>query len=178
MEVKLVIVYKDPAALNPYNNNSKTHSDAQIDEIVESIKEFGFVDPIGIDDQDGIITGHGSTLAAIKLGMKLVPTTCLSHLSDRQKRAYIIAHNKLAEKSGWDIEKLSEEMNRLVNDDFDVSLTGFNEEELDKMLKDSPFLPEGTDGPTDDVEEEEKPRGKAKAKMLHTCPNCKHEFTA
>lgn len=178
MDVNLKITYKDPATLKPYNNNSKIHTDAQIDEICELIKELGFNDPIGLDDQDGIIEGHGRQLAALKLGLKLVPTICLSHLSDRQKRAYIIAHNRVAENSSWDMEKLAEELNRLVNDDFDVSLTGFNEEELDKLLKDSSFLPENETETPAGGEGEETGRGKAKAKMLHTCPSCGHEFTA
>lgn len=175
---ELKIVYKDPATLKPYAGNAKIHTDAQIDEIIEIIKETDFNDPIGIDDKDGIIEGHGRQLAAIKMGLKSVPTICLSHLSDRQKRAYILAHNKLAEKSGWNMEILAEELNKLVEDSFDVSIIGFDEEELDKLLKDQAFIPDTPPETPAGGEDDGQPRGKAKAKMLHTCPSCGHEFTA
>lgn len=180
--MNLKIVYKKTKSLIPYAKNSRTHSEAQIEEIAASIAEFDFIDPVSIDPEGVIITGHGSVLAAEKMGLEEVPCIELGHLSDRQKRAYIIAHNKIALKSGWDMEKLSQELSDLALNDFDISLIGFDEQELDELLKtDADFLPE--DGETAQTEENAEPQTdgktkKAKSKILHTCPNCGQQFHA
>jgi len=138
--------------LIPYAANSRTHSEDQVNQIASSIKEFGFNNPVLIDEQNGIIAGHGRVLAAQKLGMEEVPTICLSHLSDAQRRAYVIADNKLAMNAGWDDDALQAEIDRLKDDDFDISLLGFDEEELDGIFDDEPI-----EGLTDEDEVPEPP---------------------
>ena len=120
--------------LLPYIGNARTHAKEQVNLIAASIKEFGFNNPILIDGTSGIIAGHGRLEAAKKLGMIEVPVIELSHLSDAQKRAYILADNRLALDAGWDDSILSAELKRLTEDEFDLSLTGFSKEELDKLL--------------------------------------------
>src|SRR5580700_19046 len=110
--------------LVPYARNPRTHSDAQVAQITASIAEFGFNNPILVDTKAGIIAGHGRLLAARKLGLTEVPVIVLDHLSEAQKRAYIIADNKLAENAGWDDELLRSELAALQEEDFDVSLLG------------------------------------------------------
>jgi ParB-like chromosome segregation protein Spo0J len=120
--------------LVPWARNPRTHSDAQITQIAASIAEFGFNNPLLVDTKAGIIAGHGRLLAARKLGLKEVPVIVLDHLSEAQKRAYIIADNKLAENAGWDEELLRIELAALQEEDFDVSLIGFADEELARLL--------------------------------------------
>lgn len=115
-------------ALIPYARNSRTHSEAQIAQIAASIREFGFTNPVLVDGENGVIAGHGRLLAARKLGMAEVPVIELSHLTEKQKRAYVIADNKLALNAGWDDEMLRVEFEDLAGDGFDLSLTGFSEE--------------------------------------------------
>jgi DNA modification methylase len=119
--------------LIPYARNSRTHSDAQVAQIAASIKEFGFTNPVLIDEADGIIAGHGRLLAARKLGMAEVPCLRLGYLSEIQKRAYVIADNKLALNSGWDDEMLALEFSELADLGFDLDLTGFSPEEIDGL---------------------------------------------
>ena len=114
----------------PYASNSRTHSDEQVAQIAASIKEFGFNNPILLDGENGIIAGHGRLLAARKLGLDKVPTIELAHLTENQRKAYIIADNKLALNAGWDMEMLSLEMGDLKDEGFDLSLIGFDENEL------------------------------------------------
>lgn len=116
--------------LLPYARNSRTHSDEQTAQIAASIKEFGFTNPVLIDNDNQIIAGHGRVLAARKLKMKEVPCIRLGYLTETQKKAYVIADNKLALNSGWDEELLALEIADLKNEDFDVSLLGFTEDEL------------------------------------------------
>lgn len=123
--------------LIPYARNSRTHSDAQVAQIAASIKEFGFVNPVLIDEGGGIIAGHGRVMAARKLGIDEVPCIRLSHLSENQKRAYVIADNKLALNAGWDDEMLKLEIKDLELAEFDISLLGFADEELDKLMEDA-----------------------------------------
>jgi DNA modification methylase len=118
----------------PYATNPRTHSDAQVAQIAASIAEFGFNSPILVDGNAGIIAGHGRLLAARKLQLKEVPVIVLDHLSETQKRAFIIADNRLAECAGWDEELLRLELSALQDADFDVALTGFDEEELSRLL--------------------------------------------
>lgn len=116
--------------LIPYANNSRVHSDEQVNQIAASIKEFGFLNPIIVDGDNGIIAGHGRVMAANKLGIKELPCVDASHLSEAQKKAYIIADNKLALNSEWDNELLRIEFEALKELDFDLTLTGFSLDEL------------------------------------------------
>ena len=139
------VEYKPLADLIPFARNSRTHSDSQVAQIAASIREFGFTNPILIDEQGGIIAGHGRLQGARKLGLAEVPTITLHGLTDAQKRAYVIADNKLALNAGWDMEMLSSEMQGLGDDGFDLSLIGFSDDELAAMLA------EKTEGLTDPV---------------------------
>jgi DNA modification methylase len=130
------IIEKEIEKLIPYALNSRTHSDEQIAQISASIKEFGFNNPILIDEKDGIIAGHGRVLGAKKLGLNKVPTIKLAHLTPNQRKAYIIADNKLALNAGWDMEMLSLEMGDLDKEGFDLSLIGFDDNELATILAD------------------------------------------
>lgn len=126
-----------PAAdLVPYARNSRTHDDAQVAQIAASIKEFGFTNPILIDEDGGIIAGHGRLSAARKLGIDEVPCLRLGHLTDAQKRAYVIADNRLALNAGWDEEMLKVEFAELGDLGFDLELTGFDAKEIDAFLAD------------------------------------------
>lgn len=117
-------------SLIPYARNSRTHSDEQVAQIAASIREFGFLNPIIIDGDNGIIAGHGRVLAAKKLGMEKLPCIEASHLTDAQRRAYIIADNKLALNAGWDDEMLRVELDELGEMGFDLELTGFSLDEI------------------------------------------------
>lgn len=132
------------ADLIPYARNSRTHSDAQVAKIAASIKEFGFLNPVITDGQNGIIAGHGRVLAAQKLKLTEVPCIEAAHLSEAQKRAYVIADNRMALDAGWDIDMLKIELKDLFDFNFDLDLTGFNQDELDK------FLAEPVEGLTDE----------------------------
>lgn len=125
--------------LKPYENNARTHSEEQVEKISRSIKEFGFINPVLIDSNFGIIAGHGRVLGAKKLGMKEVPCLFVEDLTDEQKRAYILADNKLALDACWDDEILREEIKALADLDFDVSLTGFELEDFDFNQTDIEF---------------------------------------
>ena len=128
------IIYKKVNDLIPYINNSRTHSEEQINQIVASINEFGFTTPLLIDEKDNIIAGHGRLLASKKLKMEEVPCIVLSGLTEAQKKAYIIADNKMALNAGWDDELLKIELENLKELDFDLELTGFNVDELDDIF--------------------------------------------
>lgn len=133
------------AELIPYINNARTHGEVQIAQIAASIKEFGFVNPILTDGAKGVIAGHGRLLAAKKLGMEFVPVIELSHLSKAQKKAYILADNRIALNSGWDADLLAVEIEALKEVDFDVELLGFSKEELDAMTQSTPLAKEKTE---------------------------------
>jgi len=132
--MKQQIEYVETSKLVPYARNSRTHSDEQVAQICGSIKEFGFTNPVLIDADGVIIAGHGRTLAAQRLDMKEVPCLRLDHLTEAQKKAYVIADNKLALNAGWDDEMLALELGELNDLDFDLSLTGFNDDELNALL--------------------------------------------
>ena len=137
----LQIEYKETAKLIPYVNNSRTHSDEQVKQVASSIKEFGFTNPILIDEKDGIIAGHGRLLAAQLLDMESVPTIRLVGLSEAQAKAYVIADNKLALNSGWDDALLKVEIETLKDLDFDTDLLGWDvlpdfSEEVDYSILD------------------------------------------
>ena len=121
--------------LKPYERNARTHSPEQIQKIAESINEFGFVNPVLIDEKYTIIAGHGRVLAAEKLGVLEVPCVFVEDLSDVQKSAYIIADNRLAEDAGWDFEILSKELESLKNFDFNIELTGFSLDDIEFDLE-------------------------------------------
>src|SRR6185312_16411870 len=131
------------AELIPYARNARTHSDAQVAQIAASIREFGFTNPVLVDGEHGVIAGHGRLLAARKLGMAEVPTIELSHLTPAQKRAYILADNRLALSAGWDPDLLRIELGDLQADGFDLNLTGFDLDEISAILIDT------SDGLTD-----------------------------
>src|SRR5580698_9329361 len=120
--------------LIPFARNPRTHSETQVAQIAASITEFGFNNPILVDTKAGIIAGHGRLLAARKLGLKEVPVIVLDHLSETQKRAYIIADNQLALNAGWNDELLGIELAALQQEDFDLALFGFEDEELTRLL--------------------------------------------
>ena len=138
--------------LIPYARNSRTHSDEQVNQIASSIKEFGFLNPIIIDGENGIIAGHGRVMAANKLNIKELPCVDASHLSETQRRAYVIADNKLALNSGWDIEMLRVEFDELQEAGFDLELTGFSLDEIADLQ-----IEELTEGLTDEDETPECP---------------------
>ena len=131
--------------LQPYAKNSRTHSDEQVDQIAASITEFGFTNPVLVDSKDGIIAGHGRLMAAKRLNLSEVPVIVLDYLTDAQRRAYIIADNKLALNAGWDEGVLSTELALLSDDGFDLSLMGFSDEELADLMPDVEELPPGAD---------------------------------
>ena len=162
---KMQVVYKSVDELIPYVNNARTHSDKQITQIAASIKEFGFNDPIGLDGENGIIEGHGRLLAAKKLKMKEVPCIELSHLSSAQKKAYILAHNRLALNAGWDRDVLSLEIQSIEG--IDWSLMGFDENEIPaKDIDLESFFSESNSAPEE---------GKLNQEPI-TCPECGHVF--
>ena len=142
---ELGIVYRKVAELIPYDRNSRTHSDEQVATVAKSIQEFGFTQPVLIGNDDVIIAGHGRVMAAKSIGMDQVPTICLGHLSDEQRRAYVIADNKLAEQAGWDDELLALELGALSDLGYGLEVTGFNDKELADIL-----AAESTPGLTDD----------------------------
>ena len=139
------ITQKKVTELIPYVKNSRTHSDEQVAQIAASIKEFGWTNPILVDGSNGIIAGHGRLMAARKLGYKDVPTIELADLTETQKKAYIIADNRLALNAGWDNEMLTIELNELLADGFALEMLGFDPKELDALLE-----PEVVEGLTDE----------------------------
>ena len=122
----------------PYARNARTHSDEQIDKIAASIREFGFLNPVITDGDNGIVAGHGRIMAAKKLGMDEVPTVEAKHLTDAQRRAYILADNRLALDAGWDDELLRVEFTELQDAGFDLNLTGFTDDEIAALEPDEP----------------------------------------
>jgi DNA modification methylase len=123
--------------LRPYERNARTHSKRQIRQIAKSIQRFGFCNPVLIDNQRQIVAGHGRVAAARLLGIDQIPTVELANLTDVEKRAYILADNRLAEKAGWDREILAIELQALVDLDFEVELTGFETAEIDLVLEEA-----------------------------------------
>jgi ParB-like chromosome segregation protein Spo0J len=154
--------------LIPYARNARTHSPAQIDQIAASIAEFGFINPILVGSDGVIVAGHGRLEAARKLGMQTVPVIVLDHLTPTQRRALVIADNRIAENAGWDVEMLSLELAELQELDFNLELTGFSDEKFGLLsLEDR---------------DEEQSESSAKEidvdsyKMMHKCPKCGFEF--
>ncbi len=141
---ELRLEYRPLAGLIPYARNSRTHSEAQVAQIAASIKEFGFTNPVLVDADGGIIAGHGRVMAARVLGLQLVPCIALGHLTAAQRRAYVIADNRLALNAGWDEEMLRLEVADLQHEGVDLDLLGFTVDELQALLADP-----GSEGLTD-----------------------------
>jgi DNA modification methylase len=145
------------ATLKPYPRNARTHSSRQIAQIARSIERFGFTNPVLVDDDGMILAGHGRVKAALSLGMATVPIVRLSHMSEAEKRAYIIADNRLAEKAGWDSDLLAFELQGLIDLGFEVEITGFETAEIDLLLDEAAARdPDSTAGPEDDHPEPPK----------------------
>jgi ParB-like chromosome segregation protein Spo0J len=162
------IIQKKVTELIPYVNNSRTHSDEQVAQIAASIKEFGWTNPILVDGSNGIIAGHGRLLAARKLGYKEVPTIELSELTETQKKAYIIADNKLALNADWDKEILSIELGTLQGVNFNINLLGFDAIELSDLFDEQVKMPESS---SEEIDVDEY-------NMNCKCPKCGFEFDA
>ena len=146
----MCIEYQPVAALKPWPRNARTHSKRQIRQIASSIERFGFCNPVLVDDDNGIIAGHGRVEAARLTGLEEIPTVRLSHLSEAERRAYILADNRLAEKAGWDKEMLVLELQGLIDLDFEVELSGFETAEIDLVL-DEARQSGSDDGPEDAI---------------------------
>ena len=133
---ELAITYQPPAALMPRKSNPRTHSKAQLKQIADSIRTFGFTNPVLVDEENGLIAGHGRLEAAKQLGLETIPTVCLAGMTEAQIRTYVIADNRLAENAGWDPELLAIELQYLadLDLDFDVTITGFSMPEIDVLI--------------------------------------------
>lgn len=156
----------DINSLIPYARNARTHSEAQIAQIAGSIKEFGFTNPVLIDKDNGIIAGHGRVAAARKLNLSQVPCIRLEHLSETQRKAYILADNKIATNSEWDRDLLRVELEELHQDQFKMDLIGFDANELAIAMGLGADFEPGT----------EEDQGKLDEKSPTICPACGHEF--
>ena len=154
--------------LIPYARNARTHSDEQVAQIAASIKEWGWTTPVLVDEQGGIIAGHGRTLAAQKLEMTEVPVMVAKGWSDAKKRAYVLADNKLALNAGWDNEMLALELGEIGELGFNLDLIGFTAEEI-KLLSTPDFEPA--------TEEEQGQLDELEPKWI-ACPHCGKEFDA
>jgi ParB-like chromosome segregation protein Spo0J len=161
------VIRRKVSALVPYARNSRTHSPEQIGQIAASIKEWGFTTPILVDADGQIIAGHGRLLAAQKLGLNEVPTMTAEGWTDAQKKAYVIADNKLALNAGWDIEMLKIEMQDLEADGFDLLISGFDIGELTAMF-DEPNFDAGT-------EDDQGKLDQLDPKIVQ-CPHCGQDF--
>lgn len=162
---KLQVKYLPLNEIIPYVNNARTHDDMQVSQIAASIKEFGFNNPILLDEQKGIIAGHGRLAAAQNLGLKEVPCVYLKHLTEAQRKAYILADNRIALNAGWDTELLKMELKELENSDFDMMLLGFEDTEI-----------KGLFGEFEPGSEDEQSNLDEKQMIFLTCPNCGDEF--
>ena len=177
-EFKPAIVFRKTEELIPYVNNSRTHSDKQVDQLAASMKEFGFTNPILTDGESVIIAGHGRLLAARKLGLAKVPTIELGHLSKTQRKALVIADNKLAMNADWDPELLKIEIETLAAEGFDLPILGFSEENLEDVLSFG-FEPEAEDDSAlaEDGCSEIDAEGLI-SDECKTCPRCGFEYDA
>ena len=137
----LQLTYRPIGDLIPYARNARTHDEGQVALIAGSIREFGFTNPVLVDGANGIIAGHGRVMAARKLGLTSVPVIELAHLSESQKRAYVLADNKLAERAGWDITMLALEVGELQSLGIDMLDLGFTGREIDDLLRDGQINP-------------------------------------
>jgi ParB family transcriptional regulator, chromosome partitioning protein len=164
----LAIEYRNTESLIPYATNSRTHSVEQVAQIVGSIKEFGFTNPVLIDDSGGIVAGHGRVLAAVNLALQQVPCIVLAGLTEVQRRAYVLADNKIPLNAGWDAELLAVELDDLRDLGFEMGTLGFTREELNELIgtpNTGSAAPEGFREFGDDINTE------------HRCPKCGYEWS-
>lgn len=166
--MKLKIVEIEIDKIKEYENNAKEHPEWQVKQIADSINQFGFNDPIAINKDHVIIEGHGRYQAALMLEMEKIPCIVLSGMTETEEKAYIIAHNKLTMNTGFDLDKLSYELNSLKIDNIDLKITGFNELELQNIL-DGNELFDNSDYSGEDLKNEYKEPSK---KLI--CPNCNY----
>ena len=167
--MQLNVKYRKVEDLIPYVNNSRKHSDEQVAQISASIKEFGWTNPILIDGTNSIIAGHGRLMAARKLKMDEVPTIELDHLTDTQRKALVIADNKLALNADWDATLLTIELDELLKDGFALDILGFNEQEIKTIMSDVNF---------DAGSEEDQGKLDQLDPKWICCPHCGKEFDA
>ena len=161
------VIFLAVSDLIPYARNTRTHSEAQVAEIAGSIREFGFTNPVLVDQDNGIIAGHGRVLAARKLSIEQVPCIQLSHLTDTQRRAYSIADNKLALNASWDEDLLSLEIQDIKDASFDIGLLGFGADELAAILASDDV----STSPDDFTEYDEN------IDTEHECPKCGYTWS-
>lgn len=174
-EFGLQPVVVDVENLIPYARNSRVHTDEQIAQIAASIREFGFVNPIIIDDAMNVKAGHGRLLAARKLGLKKVP--CLKgEMSENEWRAYIIADNRLAEKATWDWTMLQTEVQELIDQDFDITLTGFEESMFNSLIHQGEFGEPGAENEDKEKRDQENPYTSKTDKPLYEAKGAKPEL--
>ena len=167
--MQLNVKYRKVEDLIPYVNNSRKHSDEQVAQISASIKEFGWTNPILIDGTNSIIAGHGRLMAARKLKMDEVPTIELDHLTDTQRKALVIADNKLALNADWDTTLLTIELDELLKDGFALDILGFNEQEIKTIMSDVNF---------DAGSEDDQGKLDQLDPKWICCPHCGKEFDA
>jgi ParB family chromosome partitioning protein len=167
--MEIEVKYRKVEDLIPYVNNSRKHSDEQVAQIASSIKEFGWTNPILIDGTNSIIAGHGRLMAARKLKMEEVPTIELSHLTDTQRKALVIADNKLALNADWDTTLLTIELDELLKDGFALDILGFNEQEIKTIMQEVNF---------DAGSEEDQGKLDQLDPKWICCPHCGKEFDA
>lgn len=188
MAKNLKIEYKDVIELTPYENNSRTHSEDQVAKIAKSIQEFGFNNPILIDEKGVIVAGHGRLLAAKKLGVFSVPTITLTGLTDDQRKAYLITDNRLAELGEWDHNLLLDEVNSLMDLDFNLDDIGLDDSFIGSLNSYEQYMPvldpskNQVDITENQVEKQEKKMGtayqeKSEQNLIEIiCPHCAEEF--
>jgi len=164
----LNVVQKSIDELIPYAKNARTHSESQVAQIAASIREFGWMNPVLIDAENNIIAGHCRVLAARKLGLEEVPCVLHDHLTETQRKAYILADNKMALNAGWDEGLLRLELRELGDMGFDLELTGFGLDEAGTMLLGGDGLDAHGDGPKE-IDPDSYELG-------HRCPRCGFEF--
>ena len=161
---RLEVVMRPVGELVPYAQNARVHADAQVEALADSLKTFGFTNPVLIHSSGRIIAGHGRVMAAKKAGIEQIPCIVLAHLSEAMVRAYTIADNQLATMAVWDYDVLAAEVDALREEDFDVSALGFSKEELDELLGSPDIEPVSA----------EKPQKEPSDTTI--CPKCHHEF--
>ena len=159
--------FKNLKDLTDYESNSRTHTDQQINQVAQSIKAFGFTNPLLIDDNNGIIAGHCRALAAGLLGLDKVPCVTVDGLDQHQKAALVITDNKIAENAGWDFNALKSELNFLDEVGFDLSLTGIDDQELGSLMEWGDFEAgsESDQGQLDELDP-----------IIIECPHCGKDF--
>jgi ParB-like chromosome segregation protein Spo0J len=174
----LRIVYRLVSDIYPDPMNTRIHPDAQVEQIAASILEFGFTNPILISPANQIIAGEGRWLGAQRAGLVEIPCVELDGLSEQQRRAYVIADNRIGLNSTWDWSKLESELTELLAGHFDVDVLAFSDAELESLLSSGDVFPDNSAKPP--KRKKEQPAApqleKGVSKIVHTCPNCGHTF--